>query len=277
MIRLTLRLDDPSETSHQEVEAGILEILRRHHAQASFATIPFRIVDGERRPLSAKRALPLVAAQREGLIEIALHGYLHRRRAPEPAPPTEFRGRPRDEQWAMIDEGRRHLEAIFGTRVTGFVPPWNSHDAATIDCLAELGFDYLSGGRELPGAERGPLRQLPRTAQVKDFDAALAEAARFEAAQPIVIFVLHHYDFAESGVKDAVLDLHRFDRMLGRALARPGTRVVTLKQLAGEITASDAQIERQYRLARQRLLGRVLPRTAILDAPLWRGILAGLR
>src|SRR5574337_1278105 len=149
MIRLAFRLDDPSETSHQGVEAGFIEVLRRRHVRATFATIPFRNVNGDLRPLSPKRALPLKEAQRDGL----------------------------------IDEGRRHLETIFSVRITGFVPPWNSYDTATADCLTELGFEYLSAAREMPTTRAHPLL-LPKTAQLKNFEAALSEAARFEAARP---------------------------------------------------------------------------------------------
>jgi hypothetical protein len=40
MIRLAFRFDDPSETSNQLVEAGIIDALRRHRACATFAVIP---------------------------------------------------------------------------------------------------------------------------------------------------------------------------------------------------------------------------------------------
>lgn|SRR5574337_476279 len=275
MIRLAFRLDDPSETSHQGVEAGFIEVLRRRHVRATFATIPFRNVNGDLRPLSPKRALPLKEAQRDGLIEIAQHGYLHRRHESEPARPSEFRGRPRAEQRALIDEGRRHLETIFSVRITGFVPPWNSYDTATADCLTELGFEYLSAAREMPTTRAHPLL-LPKTAQLKNFEAALSEAARFEAARPIVIFVIHHYDFVESGVASAPLDLGRFDDMLGQALSRPGTRVATLAEIARDIAVNNRQIALQQYFADKRLLGHLLPRTSFLDAPLWRCTLVGL-
>lgn len=277
MIRLAFRLDDPSETSHQGVEAGIMEILRRRNVPATFATIPFRIIDGERRPLSATRAHPLVEAQRAGLVEIAQHGHIHLRHKPEPAPPTEFRGCPRAEQQALIEEGKRHLESIFEERIRGFVPPWNSYDAATVSSLVELGFDYLSAGWEMPTKSHGPLQLLPRSAQLKDFDKAFTEALRFAAARPAIVFVMHHYDFAESGATKAALDLGRFDQMLTQALAHPGTQVTTLSQLAQAFTANDRHLALQHRLAGNPILGRLLPHSSLVDGPLWRSILAGLR
>lgn len=90
MIRLAFRFDDPSETSDQEIEAGVIEALRQHEVCATFAVIPFRMINGEKVPLSASRARPLVKAMQDGIIEIAQHGYLHLRRDPEPAPPNRI-------------------------------------------------------------------------------------------------------------------------------------------------------------------------------------------
>lgn len=51
MIRVALRLDDPSETSHQGV-GGILDMLNAHQACATFAAIPFRMIEDQRVALS---------------------------------------------------------------------------------------------------------------------------------------------------------------------------------------------------------------------------------
>lgn len=275
LIRLAFRLDDPSETSNQGVEAGIIEVLRRHQVSATFATIPFRIVDGERVALSRARAQPLIDATHEGLIEIALHGHTHRRRHPEPAPPTEFSTCPRDEQHMLISEGKQHLEAIFGIRITGFVPPWNSYDSATVECLLRLGFDYLSAGWHMPDARACALRLLPRTVRFAAFAAAFAEALRFEAANPVLIVVLHHYEFAESGIPGSLTDLDQFDSAVEWALAHKNLRVSNLSQLASEVQFNNRGIDLQQRLAGNRLLRPFLPQTLLLDAPIWRSVATG--
>lgn len=275
MIRFAFRLDDPSETSNQGVEAGIIQVLRRHRVSATFATIPFRIVDGERVELSEARARPLIDAMHEGLIEIAQHGHTHRRRHPEPAPPTEFSASPYDEQYALISEGKQHLEAIFGIRIAGFVPPWNSYDSTTVECLSRLGFNYLSAGWHMPDARSCALRLLPRTVRFAAFAAAFTEAVRFEAANPVLIVVLHHYEFAESGIPGSVTDLDQFERALQQALSHKHLRVANLSQLAKEVKFSNRQIDLQQRLAGNRLLGRFLPRALLLEAPIWRSIATG--
>ncbi|MGA9164324.1 MAG: DUF2334 domain-containing protein [Thiobacillus sp.] len=275
MIRVALRLDDPSETSHQGVETGVMDILRKHRAAATFAVIPFRMVDGERKALSLQRALPLVEAAREGVIEIALHGYTHVRRLPEPALPTEFSGCPQGEQHALIEAGRNRLEQIFEQRVRGFVPPWNSYDLATLHSLDALDFRYVSADWAQPANYRGDLKLLPRTAHLGDIPAALNEARRFVKARPVIVVVLHHYDFSESGSDHAVIDMPGFDCALERIQAEPDVRICTLGDLSDSFSAPSSQMLRHHQLTRSRLARRLLPRQSFLDSSLWRGAIAG--
>jgi predicted deacetylase len=274
MIRVAFRLDDPSETSHQGVETGIMDILRKYRASATFATIPFRMVNGERKALSNQRAHLLIEAAREGLIEIALHGHVHVRQQPEPARPTEFSGRPQAEQQTLIEEGCKHLEQIFNRRVSGFVPPWNSYDIATLHSLDALGFRYVSAGWEQPANYRGHLKLLPRTTQLSDIPAALQEARRFEKARPVIVIVLHHFDFSESGSDHAVIDMQGFDTALAQIQSEPDVCICTLGDLSDTFSASNRQTFRHQQLMQNHLVRRMLPKRCFLDSTLWHGVIA---
>lgn len=275
MIRVALRLDDPSETSHQAVEAGILDVLRRHRASATFAVIPFRMVDGQRVALTADRAHPLIAAANDGVIEIALHGHVHVRQRPAPAPPTEFSGRPEAEQRALIEEGRAHLRHIFQRDIDGFVPPWNSYDLATLNSLEALQFHYLSAGWEQPARYRGGIRLLPRTAHLSDVPAAVQEARRFSRAEPTIVVVMHHFDFAESGSDRAIFDMHGFDAVLQHLTSEADLQICTLGALASLTNAPNGRLLGQRRLMTHALGRRLLPRNSFLNKPLWQGMIAG--
>jgi peptidoglycan/xylan/chitin deacetylase (PgdA/CDA1 family) len=275
MIRVALRLDDPSETSHQGVEAGILDTLLKYHACATFAVIPFRMVEGQRRALSESRAQPLIESARAGIIEIALHGHVHVRLQQESASPSEFTGRPQSEQHALIAEGHAHLERVFGQSVTGFVPPWNSYDAATLRALEQSGFRYVSAGWDAPGGYRGPIKLLPLTAHLNDIPTALAEARRFSKANPIIVIVMHHYDFAESGSDRPIIDMPGFAAALAKLSGEPDVRLCRLGDIAASFGATDRPMRQHYLWARHARLHRLLPRHSILDAPLWRGMIAG--
>lgn len=275
MIRVALRLDDPSETSHQAVEAGILDVLRRHRASATFAVIPFRMIDGQRVALTEDRARPLVAAANEGVIEIALHGHVHVRQRPELAPPTEFSGRPEAEQRALIEEGRAHLRNVFQREIDGFVPPWNSYDLATLNSLEALEFYYLSAGWEQPPRYQGGIKHLPRTAHLSDIPAALEEARRFSRAQPTIVMVMHHFDFAESGSDRSIIDMHGFDTAMQHLANEPDVQIFTLGALASLTNAPNSRLLGQRRLMTHALGRRLLPNNSFLNKPLWQGMIAG--
>lgn len=274
MITVAFRLDDPSETSNQTVEAGILDAFRTLHAACTFAVIPFRIVDGKRIPLSAARARPLVDAAHAGVIEPALHGYVHARIHPEMATPSEFAGRPRDEQQRMIIEGRAHLESVFGRPVTGFVPPWNSYDSTTPGVLEEAGFKYLSASWHATANSKESIRILPLTVHLGEIPQAIDEARLYIKANPVIVVVMHHYDFMESGSDQASISLGEFSNLLSLIACQADIHLRTLAEISGLMISPDIPI-RQHRLQKKHhLMARFLPKHSFLNASPWRGMLA---
>src|SRR5690606_32293974 len=119
-------------------------------------------------------------------------------------------------------------ESIFSQPISGFVPPWNSFDTNTLKALEELGFRYLAAGRDYPRAYGGPVRLIPRTAHLTDLPRVISEANRFASANPIFVVVLHHYDFAESGEREAVTNIQGFDDFIARILDLPEVRICSL-------------------------------------------------
>lgn len=273
MITVSLRFDDPSATSDRELEEGILAAAKRHGTPLTLAVIPFRRVAEELLVLDQERAAHLVAAQADGIIEIALHGHSHEQRATTShGQPSEFVGLPLKTQQQLIQDGLTRLCALFPRPVTGFVPPWNSFDAVTAVCVADAGLRYLSAGWENPTNARTP-RLLPRTCQVSRIREAVAEARRFGRLAPIVVGVMHHYDFAESGSPQAVMDLVRFEELLAWLAAQSDVCIRPLGELSRELSpGSLVRAMRRRRLA-DRLPWRwrkAIPDNSLLTAPLWR-------
>lgn len=143
--RIAFRFDDPSVTSDQCIEQGVLEALQEYGACATFACIPFRVVGGMRKAFSPSRAEPLIDAFRAGIIELAQHGHSHQNMCSRP-PFSEFVGRGATDQYSLLYEGLQELTTVFGERPRGFVPPWNTFDAVTLDSLNTLGFEWISSG-----------------------------------------------------------------------------------------------------------------------------------
>ena len=274
MITLAFRLDDPSETSNQELEAEILDVLYTHRVPCTFAIIPFRIVDEKRISLSLERARPLIAATREGFIEPALHGYVHVRIDSEMIQPSEFSGRSKNEQFVMISEGRAHLESIFDQSVNGFVPPWNSYDKTTVQILEASGFRYISASWRAPKTNKGHIKMLPLTAHLNHLNEAVNEARRFSKANPVIVVVMHHYDFAESRSNMAVTHISDLSDKISWLADQPDIKIRTLTEISESMTSSDTAI-RQYRIRNKySLFSSMLPKHSFLNTTPWRGMLA---
>jgi peptidoglycan/xylan/chitin deacetylase (PgdA/CDA1 family) len=267
MILVALRFDDPSATSQHELEMAIFERLRVHGLPATVATIPVRHYEDRYVSLNEDNAAHLINAQRNGVIEIAQHGYSHEecgKTADET--PSEFAGLAKYEQARLIGAGRDLLTRLFGCRITGFVPPWNTCDGTTTSVVRELGFRYLSAGRKAPSEMK--LNRLPRTCQMVDIVVAVEEARYYAWLHPIVIAVMHHYDFRESGTSHAPTDLNGFSERLAWLVSQPDVRVVTLDTLSREASRiiDPNFLETAKRILPWRL-SRIFPERCLLALP----------
>lgn len=277
MIRVSLRLDDPSANSHRGVENGIIAALEATGLRATFAVIPYRDTSAGRLALDSQTGAHLLAAYRSGLVEIALHGHSHRRVNADGSRPSEFRGLPVERQEALLSEAIGHLSGLFGAgSVSGFVPPWNSYDEATLAALESLGFDYISAGRREPPGYAGPLAIVPRTCQFSALESAIAEAVRYSRLDPQVVAVLHHGDFRESGVEGSSLDLQVFADRLAWLKRQPDIQVMTLREAVNANRAGAPARSSKRWLRKEHLPWRLqqrLPRLCLVDAPVWRLLL----
>lgn len=270
MIRLAFRLDDPSATSNQEIEARILESLARHGLCATFAAIPFRGTREAPLPMTRERARAMREAVAHGVLDVALHGYSHRDRN-SGGHPSEFAGVPVARQLELIAAGKALLESVFEQPIRGFVPPWNSFDGATLAVLEEMGFSYLSSNMGHAPMRPTRLRMLPLTCHLPEIKDAIAEARRFARLQPVIVVVMHHYDFP--GGDNPVFHRHdEFDSLLALVAAQGDVCVKTLSELAVELTPAASQCGFRHNRLRDRLPWRFrgwLPSLCAATRPLW--------
>lgn len=247
MIRLAFRLDDPSASSNREIEARILAAMARHGFAVTFAVIPFRAGAAGEQPLTREQAGAMLAAVAAGRLDIALHGYAHRDANPG-GKPSEFAGLPAARQRELIAAARDHLEALFGRRIGGFVPPWNSYDACTLTALEQLGFDHLSSDTHHAPTRPTTLRTLPLTCHLPRLRNAIAEARRFARLAPVITVVMHHYDFP-GGSSPVFGHDDEFADLLAWVAAQDDVRVLSLSELAAELgVAASQRVFRHLRL-----------------------------
>jgi hypothetical protein len=266
MIRVAIRFDDPSATSDRCLEERIIETAQLSGARICVAVIPSRRSEGRIIDLSASDVSHLIDAERAGLIDIAQHGHCHQPRPASRRPQSEFAGVDPRQQALSIVSGREALETAFGKSVRGFVPPWNTFDVNTAELLSKSGFSYLSASTDTAECYSSNLAYLPRTCSVSALPMVIPALRRFSAFDPVVIAVMHDYDFEESGDPQARMDLSSFADLMQALASDKMIRFVSLDDLAAERIARPRSRARQR--AWQRLPWRIqclLPRYALFD------------
>lgn len=249
MIRIAFRFDDPSPVSKQHVEEMVFDALHSRNIPLTCATVPVRPRGGNEIRFTRDRISHYEIMHHAGLMEIALHGYSHcDARTMPTGNPSEFAGIPYQQQKSVIATGRSILEDVFQKPITGFVPPWNNYDATTVEALEELGFKYLSAGYRLPPKSSTILRNIPLTSRLSSIDTTIAQARRFEMFSPVVVVVLHHYDFDRDPDDPPVreFDQHEFSRILENLTGIPDAQFTTLGKLAEEISPHSCAVWKHY-------------------------------
>lgn len=273
MIRLAFRFDDPSLTSDHALEKEIIALCKKYKIKINFAVIPFKVINGQKQPLTKQSADHLVNAAKEGVIEISQHGNCHINHVTSPSlPPSEFCGVEPDLQFEMINEGKLLLDEIFGQKKRGFVPPFNSFDNATLQALDRANFSFISAGTDVPEEISSQIIQLPRTAQLSSLKNTIIALQPFKALDPLVIAVLHHYDFNGDSAKTSI---NSFDTLLTWVTKQQDISCYSLELLAANTTNSLAlraiAHNKLYNSAHWRLR-KILPQNCLLPVSIPQSI-----
>lgn len=244
MIRIAFRFDDPSPVSKRHVEERLFEQFMSRQIPLTCAVIPARMRAGHEIRFTRESAAPLRQAIETGLVDVALHGFLHRDGGLAPAGGrSEFAGVAPQRQREWISTGRVLLEETLQCRIAGFVPPWNSYDDTTLRVLEDMAFDYLSAEMSRPPRWSSTLRILPATCVLGELEATLSQAGRFEAFEPVIVVVMHHYDF-ERDPDDPpyrIFSQEELGAWLDRLRAMPGVEFHSLRDLSGLLGSGESR------------------------------------
>jgi hypothetical protein len=243
----------------------------RHHIPCTFAVIPFAcdplslLREGEVKlcPLTGAKASVLQPLLREGLAEIALHGYCHVTFSAVKGY-QEFSDRmPMETQRRLILRGRQHLEDVFGVKVRLYVPPWNVLGSTTATVLMEEGFCISSNSEYMLDAKVAELAQLPSATGIVETNRALLLARCLGREYSTVGTMIHDYDFLESDAGIALPKLEQFEKLLcdPPEMRKASRRLISIAMLESpEIGATRFQANRRFQacLQRSRICRRVL-------------------
>lgn len=117
----------------------MIEVFAEEQVPLHIAVIPYRqdttaiLQDG----FAVERTKQL---QREGILQIALHGFCHKGETFQ----GEFLALNETEQRFRLEKGSALLDSVFGTHIHIFIPPWNGYNQTTLDILADLGYNIIS-------------------------------------------------------------------------------------------------------------------------------------
>jgi peptidoglycan/xylan/chitin deacetylase (PgdA/CDA1 family) len=218
----------------------VIEALRKHGMRCTFGVIPFACARDchsndpqELVPLS-KKASALAYAVEEGVLEVAQHGYSHQtvrsKLAGAQRGCTEFYGVDYDSQLEKLSKGQTHLEETLGTKVSTFIPPWNSYDCNTLRALESLGFRCISAGYD--GADESTsLKFLPYTAVISHLRNAVRAARNLSDTECIIVVQMHAFDFAEIDTKRSQTTYGGFEEILSWLAAQTDVEVRSISQV----------------------------------------------
>ncbi|MEZ0148379.1 MAG: DUF2334 domain-containing protein [Candidatus Reddybacter sp.] len=240
MIHIALRFDDPSVSSDHILENNVIEICVRYGVKINFAVIPFKNIKDKRTPLNTLAAKHLIDAESKGHIEISQHGNAHTNFALENERPSEFIGRSIEEQTYLLNNGKEVLDSVFGKKNRGLVPPWNSFDKNTIQAAINNGFTFISGGWDHPDNQKNSaIKLLPRTSQIANTINDIKRNSIYSFASPIIVPVIHHYDFIENNSQNGKFDLDDFETMIKDITTLSNVRTTSLNSITKTLSANN--------------------------------------
>jgi hypothetical protein len=230
-----------------------MEAFRKHGIPITFGVIPFK-VSGDPEDPSPRDLIPLDsvkgnilrAGYEDGILDISMHGYSHQTNSPDYL--SEFANLDYDGQVEKLTEGKKYLENITGARVTTFLPPWNTYDLNTLSALEETGFTILSANKKGLAVKGSNLQYLPISCELPELQDAVKAARNSSDDQPLVVALLHDYDFLDINNVIGVLTYREFFDLIDWVSAQDDVRIISIGQ-AGEII-EDLSAERAIRTKR---------------------------
>jgi len=249
-VNVIFRYDDYSANSLTDAELMIIEAFRRHDIPVTFGVIPFKVTGDpedpaprDLLPLDSVKAEILKTGYEEGILDISMHGYSHQTNSS--AYLSEFANLQLNEQVKKMSEGREYLQDITGAPVTTFLPPWNTYDLNTLTALEKSGFTILSANKKGLAVKGSNLKYLPVSCDLTELKDAVNTARKSSDDQPLIVVLLHDYDFLDFNDVLGVLSFQEFFELIDWVSAQDDVRVISISQ-ASEVIA-DLSADRAIR------------------------------
>ncbi|KAB2889098.1 MAG: DUF2334 domain-containing protein [Desulfobulbaceae bacterium] len=234
-MQVFFRFDDITGLSSLDLEKQLFETFKNFGMVCSVGVVPmvtardFEDPDAtENVPLGQEKIVFLQSAVEQAVFDVLLHGFSHRalKRCSQP---SEFSGRPADEQEDLLLEGRALLQKAINIKVSCFIPPWNTYDDNTLNILIKNGFIGISTNSD--GPVKPGLSYVQYTTGIKGIREAVQLSRASKVGSSIIGVLLHPYDFKESGYDHAVISFKEMAAVLAWIAEQPDISVVSISQL----------------------------------------------
>lgn len=142
-INLVFRCDD-YRMKEDSLQEQIIDLFAKYQVPLNFCIIPADTLSNEVFSLSDSTLNKWRTLKEVGLLDIGLHGFMHRNLNPNYGMWNEFENLTYDEQVDRFRKGKEMIESHLGEGVHYFVPPRNVINEYTTQALKDCGFDILS-------------------------------------------------------------------------------------------------------------------------------------
>ncbi|MCF8406006.1 MAG: DUF2334 domain-containing protein [Bacteroidales bacterium] len=241
-ITIAFRYDDYSAVSDTKLEKQIIEIFSDFNIPITFGVIPNVVssmysdtISNEFIILKRRKINILKKASREGIVEIALHGYTHRQNLKVNIY-TEFSGLDYNEQYRKIKQGKNFLENEIGSKVTTFIPPWNSYDSITLQVLNELNFQFISSDIIGQSYNNSGLMYVPFTCEVNNLKDAIMLARENLDNSALIVVMFHQDNFIEANKNKGYISITEFAEIISWISQQKDINIISIAESNNHIS-----------------------------------------
>lgn len=230
------RYDDLSATSPFDIEKQVVDVFQSVGCAFTIGIIPFITKGAIHDPgkygneeLPYEKVSLLRHAILSGIVDPALHGYEHKN-SHVGRPFTEFKGLIFDAQYEKLLSAATLFEQQLDIRPSIFIPPWNTYDHITLEILDMLKIPNISAN--IYGiTNSSTLKFLPVAGGPEIFSLALEEAQNLNCKNILIGFLLHSYDFHESGDNRSSISFRSLYEFLEKIKGFPDTQILSVGQI----------------------------------------------
>ena len=246
-IKVIFRYDDYSSRSNTDIEVKLIDLFKNIDSPLTMGITPFVVGNDQHDPspqdeirLTKEKVRILKNGLRAGVIDAALHGYSHQTLDAKEG--NEFSGLDYDTQLKKIAKGKDFCEELLNTKISAFLPPWNQYDINTLRALESLEFSTISPHKRGQVIETTQLKFLPWTCFISDLEEAVSSARKISYRQPLILVLLHEYDFLEVNDSRGIITIHEFGLLLELLASQDNVEIISLSQAAEMI--EDLSVDR---------------------------------